>query len=204
MKPSAKNIFGLLLAATAWFSVILQWFLTKGSTANFLSYFTVLCNILVALSLSCSILMPGSVAGRFFSKLTVQSAIALYIFIVGLTYNLILRGVWDPKGWQLIVDNLLHVAVPLLYLAYWTFFRSPGNLQWKDGLYWIAFPFAYLVYSLVRGAVINWYPYPFLNVTDHGYSKVAVNICVMIGAFFIAGIAFIALTRIDMKKKAVT
>jgi hypothetical protein len=41
---------------------------------------------------------------------------------------------------------------------------------------WLIFPAVYLVYSLVRGPIADWYPYPFLD-PDHGdgYANVALT-----------------------------
>ena len=202
-RSTAQIVFGGIIAATAWFAVLFQLYLTAGSIANFLSYFTVLCNLLVAVSLTVLILMPSAKAGRFFSTLSVQTAIALYIFIVGLVYNLVLRGIWAPTGWQLVVDNLLHVVVPLLYVLYWALFRPKGSLQWRDGLYWLLFPLAYLLYSLIRGPLVQWYPYPFLDVAKLGYEKVLINILLMLALFLAAGLALIAANRLVRSNKTI-
>ena len=49
----------------------------------------------------------------------------------------------------------------------------------------LAFPVAWLVYTLVRGAVTGFYPYPFLDVDERGYAAVAVA-CVAIAVLFVA------------------
>ena len=103
-----------------------------------------------------------------FSRPTVHSAVALYIFIVGLVYNLVLRNLWAPTGSQLLADNLLHVVVPVLFILYWFIFIPKAVLQWKDGIPWLLFPLVYLVNSMLRGAFTNWYPYPFLNAGGIG------------------------------------
>jgi len=76
-------------------------------------FFTIQCNLLIAISLTCTALAPHAAPGIFFSKLSVQTAIALYIFIVELVYNLVLRRLHDWQGLQWVVDNLLHVIVPV-------------------------------------------------------------------------------------------
>ena len=101
--------------------------LGTGSAINFFSFFTIQCNLLVALSLTFTSLSPQSKPGIFFTRLSVQSAIALYIFIVALVYNLILRGMFDLTGWHWFVDNMLHVIVPVLYILYWFYFRTSGS-----------------------------------------------------------------------------
>ncbi|MFA6276256.1 MAG: Pr6Pr family membrane protein [Pedobacter sp.] len=202
-KPSNKRRFcEITLALLTWFAVILQLYLTNESVFNFISYFTIQSNILIAISLTFSLALPTTLLGRYFSAIKVQSAIALYIFIVGLVYNFVLRGIWEPKGWQLVVDNLLHVAVPVLYVLYWQIFIPKGTLQWKDGIVWAYFPLAYLIYSLIRGYFVGWYPYPFLDVNRIGYHKVFINSGFMVIAFIIIGLLLIALNKSFKKKDA--
>lgn len=195
-----KRFLGMGLAFMAWFAIILQLFITIENYTNFFSYFTILSNLLVAVSLTCSTLMPHTTLGKYFSSVRVQSAIALYIFIVGLVYNLVLRGIWEPKGWQLAADNLLHVIVPALYMLCWLAFTPKGHLNWKDGIVWAYFPLAYLIYSLIRGYLIGWYPYPFLNVTQLGYQKVFVNSGLMVVAFVVVGLLLIVFNKFLGKK----
>jgi hypothetical protein len=39
---------------------------------------------------------------------------------------------------------------------------------------WLLFPAVYLGYSLIRGSMVDWYPYPFLNPDEvGGYAGVA-------------------------------
>jgi hypothetical protein len=194
-RSTAKSLCASIVAFLAWFALAFQLYLTQGSIANYFSYFTILSNLLVAVGLTFSVFLPTTKTGKFFSSLSVQAAIALYILIVGLVYNVILRGIWTPKGWQLVVDNLLHVLNPILYIMYWLRYAKKEKLNWKDGIYWTIFPFLYLIYSLVRGSVTNWYPYPFLNVAEFGFNRVMVNVCVMTILFFVAGLGLIAVNN---------
>ena len=198
MLSKQQNIARVILAAISWFAVFLQFRIMINSgevtglskpmpAANFFSYFTILSNLLVAISLSYQLNFPRSKPGQFFSSTSVSTAIAVYIFIVGLVYNLVLRKIWSPTGWQLVADNLLHVAVPLLYVLYWYFFAQREPLGWKSLLSWIIFPALYLSYTLIRGAVINWYPYPFVDAGNLGYVKVALNSLAVLATILITG-----------------
>ena len=129
-----------------------------------------------------------------------QSALALYIFIVGLVYNLVLRGIVTLTGLDWIVDNLLHVIVPVLYVLYWLIFTPKKILQWKNILPWLIFPAVYLIYSLLRGPVADWYPYPFLHAGKLGYEKVAMNSFFVLAAFLIVGLGVIAYNRAGKRK----
>jgi hypothetical protein len=203
-----KKIFTVVLALIAWFGLGSQLYLTLQTPAttgysilktvtNFFSYFTVQCNILVALTLTAILLKPGS----SFSGHIFQSAIAAYIFIVGLVYNVVLRGVWDPQGLQLVTDNILHVAVPLLYIIWWLIFTPKRVLEWSDLLPWLVYPAVYLIYSLVRGLIVNWYPYPFLDAEKYGYAKVAINSVFVLIAFLVVGYGLIAINRTGKKNR---
>ncbi len=195
-----KIIFGTIVAFLAWFSILFQYYLTTGSIANLFSYFTILCNLLVALSVSFSIFFPKTKIGIYFSSISVQTAIALYIFIVALVYNSVLRGLLLLEGWQILVDNMLHVVIPILYLLYWFFFVPKAYLNWKNGMYWTLFPLLYLIYSLIRGAIVQWYPYPFLNAAKYGYNQVIFNVGIMLLVFFSAGAILIAVNNKIIKK----
>ncbi len=195
-KPSsAKSIYAALIALTAWFAIVFQFYLRTGSAGNFFSFFTIECNLLIAVSLSVAGLFPHSKAGMFFSTLNFQTACTLYIGLVALVYNTVLRGLVPLAGATLLADTLLHVIVPLLYLLYWIFFRPAGSLEYGAGLYWAIFPFLYLLYSLLRGSIVNWYPYPFLNADKYGYGQVLINAVIVTTGFLIGGVLLIAVTK---------
>src|SRR5689334_3371338 len=129
---SSRKIWMLLIAIITWFALGLQLYLMLNNRyaagfnaiqtiTNFFSYFTILSNCLVAIVLTVGLLSPGN---NYFTGVKTLSAVALYIFIVGLVYNLVLRNLWHPTGWQLLADNLLHVMVPLLYVLYWGFYTG--------------------------------------------------------------------------------
>lgn len=190
-----RKVYGIAIAILAWISILLQFYISDISLVDFFSYFTVLCNLLIALCLTFTTLLPGTQVGSFCSKLSVETSVALYIFIVGLVYNIALRGIVKLTGLAWLLDNMVHVVVPLLYIAFWLAYKPKGILKWKDGLIWTLFPLFYLVYSMVRGEITGWYPYPFLNAIKLGYPKVIFNVSIIIGVFIIGGLILIAFTK---------
>ena len=195
--------FRTCIAILAWFALILQLLILVNNTpgngltpwqavARFFIFFTILSNLLVALSLSSILMIPHSAAGRFFSKPFSETAVAVYIFVVGLVYNLILRSLWKPTGLQLVADELLHVAIPVLYLIYWICFVSKVSLKWRYSFDWLLFPFFYLIYALIRGSVEGFYPYPFLDLEKLSGNRVFLNCLGLTGVFFVIGLLFIA------------
>lgn len=146
-----------------------------GGVLNFLSFFTVLTNILAAVTLTVSSRSAQGWMNQFFSRPTVLSGIAANIALVGIAYSLLLRHLWQPQGLQLLADALLHDILPALFLLYWLLFVPKGLLRWRDILNWALFPAMYLVYALLRGAAFKLYPYPFIDAERLGYAQVFVN-----------------------------
>lgn len=214
-----RTTFGKWFAGSivllAWFALVLQLILMINTAAvnhltkieatwRFFGYFTILTNVLVALNLSSIIISPSSGIANFFSKPSTAAATATYICIVGLIYNILLRPLWNPEGWQKIADELLHVLVPLLYILYWYFFASKKNLKWKNILQWLIYPLIYFCYALTRGAFEGFYPYPFINVKELGYGKTFLNAGAMMIVFIIIGGIFIAIGRKTIRKNSTT
>lgn len=200
-----KKLALIIIALIAWFAIILQFSISlpvyehDGKSAfdgfiTVLSYFTIQSNILVAVCSTGILLAPESKAGRFLGNISFQTAVELYILIVGLTYNTVLRSIWKPEGWFIVANELLHVVVPVLFTVYWLFIVPKGALRWSSMRNWLIYPLVYLVYTIVRGVFVNWYPYPFLDVSRLGYGGVIVNSIMM--TIIISFIALV-LTGID-------
>jgi hypothetical protein len=197
-----KTLALFIVALVSWTTIITQLVITTETMTNFFSYFTILSNLLVAVCSSFLLIPATSALGSFFKRTSVQTAVALYIFIVAVVYNVVLRWLFDFKGLQLVIDNFLHVVVPVLFVLYWCFFTPKKRLTWKDGLLWLIFPALYLVYSMIRGNMTHWYPYPFLNIDEIGFSKVAVNVVFMVLAFLISGMLLIWVNNVVVRKRS--
>ena len=164
-------------------------------TVNFFSFFTILTNILVALALLIVAVAPESRTGLFFSRPTVRTAIAGYILIVGAVYFLVLRQTWNPQGWFKVVDEVLHYAMPALFILDWLVLVPKGQVPWKLVGASLLFPLAYMAWTLLHGFATNWYPYPFVDVTALGYREVLTNIAELSGGGAVVALVFVALDR---------
>lgn len=203
-----RKTYLLILILIAWFALGTQFFLHMNSGVTgagellirYFSYFTIQTNILVAICFTVLLLLPSSAWGRFFSRQQTISAITVYIVIVGLIYNTILRFLWEPQGMQKLVDELLHTVIPLAVLVYWFAFTPKDRLQWRDVWPWLIYPFAYIVYILIRGAVSGFYPYPFINTRQLGINQVLVN-SVGIALVFVCMSFFLVFIARNIKKQ---
>lgn len=207
MQKRTRSTIQILAAAgmlIGWLAVILQYILLiknnrdlslAEASIRFFTFFTILTNILVAISFSYMYFQNSSLTGFFFRNPKTTAAITLYILIVGMTYNIILRNQWHPKGLQKIVDEALHSFIPVYYFFCWLFFMPKNKMKWKDIWPWMIFPLVYMVIVMIRGAATGYYPYPFLMVTKLHYPRVLLNCLFIALAFLIVGLALIWFCR---------
>jgi hypothetical protein len=205
MKSYSQNsirYFAALGAALGWLAVMLQLYLIienrttslPETITRFFSFFTILTNILVAICFTTVAIASGK-AEHFFSKPATLSATTVYILVVGLVYNTVLRFLWNPQGLQRIVDELLHSLIPLLFLLFWLVFVPKAGLHWKGIFAWLLYPLFYLGFVLLRGAASNFYPYPFIDVSQIGYEKAVVNSVALCGVFLALSALLVALAK---------
>lgn len=190
-------------AIITWLAVLLQLYLiivnrqasAPETIVRFFSFFTILTNIIVAISFT-AVLFSANQTNGFFTDPKVASAVAVYISIVGLVYNIILRFLWAPQGLQRLVDEALHSLVPVLFILYWCLYVPKENLKWKDAFPWLLYPFIYLVFILIRGASSHFYPYPFIDVNKLGYNPVFINCLVLFAAFLSISFLLIGISKL--------
>lgn len=205
-RSASHKIYLAAGAAITWLAVVLQFYILVTSRANnglsfagsvvkFLSYFTILTNILVALCFTTPWLWPGSRWGRFFCRPGTLTATGVYISFVGLGYSLLLRHIWNPQGLQLFVDEALHTAVPVIFILYWLIFTPKEALHWGDVFPWLIYPLVYLGYTLVRGAVSGEYPYYFIDAGELGYAKALWHVVLLAGCFAVLSLLFVGMGK---------
>ncbi|MBT2338867.1 MULTISPECIES: Pr6Pr family membrane protein [Pseudomonas] len=166
-----------------------------GGLVNCFSFFTVLTNTLVAVVLTWEQTPRPSAARRWFLRPGVSSGVAASIALVSLAYNLLLRHLWQPSGWQFVADELLHDVVPLLYIIYWWRWVPKGTLRLGHIGLWVIYPVVYFAYVLLRGNLLAAYPYPFIDVADLGYPQVFINAAGILLGFVAIALAVVGLDR---------
>ncbi|CRM20273.1 MULTISPECIES: Pr6Pr family membrane protein [Pseudomonas] len=166
-----------------------------GGLINFFSFFTVLTNTLAVVVLSYAVVNRDSAAKRFFLAPRVSSAIAVSILVVGLAYSLLLRHLWQPEGFQLVADELLHDVMPVLFFIYWWRCVPKGTLHLKHIGAWVIYPLVYFAYALLRGNLLGQYQYPFIDVSTLGYPQVFVNAAGILAGFVLIALAVVGLDK---------
>lgn len=187
VKPIARALLGLLTLAAMGSQLIIH--LRMGASGvNFFSYFTNLANLLAACVLLLTIKPPGSAAviDRIRGLSTMNMA------VVGIVFTLLLRNE-DLGALQPWVNFLLHDLMPCAVVLDWILDPPSTRLRVRDLMGFLAFPGVYLLYTLLRGAQVSWYPYPFLNPDRvGGYGGVAGYALGITLTFLLVGWALLA------------
>jgi hypothetical protein len=155
---------------------------TPVRVANVFAFFTIQSNLIVGVT---SLLLATGRARPTVPFRVFRLVGIVNIALTGLVYRTLLVGLVELRGWGLAADFLLHTAVPLLAVVSWLAFGPRGLTSRRIAGLALLYPLAWLAFTLARGALIGWYPYPFLDVGKLGYGRVAAN-CLGIALVFVA------------------
>lgn len=139
--------------------------------SNFFSYFTELSNLFAAAVL----LYMGLRGERRRSERIelVRGAAVLYMLTTGIVYAVLLSGSQASLEW---VNTIVHRVMPAVVTLDWLLDPPALDLVALRARAWLAFPVVYFAYTLIRGAIVNWYPYEFLDPRlSGGYPRVLAN-----------------------------
>ena len=159
---------------------------------NVLVFFTIQSNIIVGVS-SLLLAVRQERPSTSFSVLRLTGVVA--ITITGLVYHAVLRNLFDLESWGLVADNVLHTIVPVMAVAGWLMFGPRDRMSQRIARIAVIFPVIWLGFTLVRGEIVGFYPYPFIDVGRLGYAKVAINCVWLAILYFGVASAFVALDR---------
>jgi hypothetical protein len=135
---------------------------------NFFSFFTIISNIFgAAVLLAAAFGLPADDHLRD----VLRGTATLSLVIVGVVFSLLLANLDSELiPWANAIE---HYAMPIFIALDWCLDPPRTPISRRDATVWLVVPAAYLAYTLVRGAIVHWYPYPFLNVDAIGYASVA-------------------------------
>ena len=187
-----RAIFGLLgLVAMGYQFADLA---GKGTldVVNYFSYFTIDSNLLAA-----AVLLIGAVGGRSTRAPSwdlVRGAAVVYMSVTGIVFTLLLANtdVDTAVPW---VNTVVHELMPLVIVADWLLDPPATRLTLRQGLLWLSFPIVWLVYTMIRGALVGRYPYPFLDPANGGYGTVVVYCAGVLVVMAIVSALAVALGR---------
>lgn len=191
--------------------------------ANYFSLFTIVSTLLSVAALIAAAVWTLRHPGSSREPLSISLALAAVagpIFLLGLVYNALLRGLpsaialGDSAGIALLdkyAAEVLHVVMPIYFLLDVLLAPRRRGLPWWSLGVLVGYPVIWVTYTMVRGErVANpdgttpwWYPYPFLDPhIAGGYGSPLTYIAAMTAGFLAIGTMIIAVGRYREKRAA--
>ena len=189
----AAIVFRLVFAVLSLTAVAVQFFAVTvaggHSIVNFFCYFTNLSNLMISIVfiVSAARLISGKEPSD--ADVAIRGGAVVYIVFVGIVFNTILADgdVGPVIPW---VNVVVHMIVPIAGLVDWIAWPPRRRLPFRVTLWWMIWPAVYSIFSVTRGAIDGFYPYPFFNPNvSGGYVGVALWCLVLIVVFFVLAVA---------------
>ncbi|MEV8443195.1 Pr6Pr family membrane protein [Actinosynnema sp. NPDC051121] len=158
------------------------------------SYFTIQSNLfvlVVAITLAVNPVRDGR--GWRVARLDAL----LGITITGLVFALVLARLVHPVGVAWWVNFGFHRLAPVLAVLGWLLFGPRPRVDWPTiARALLVWPVLWILYTFVHGALTDWYPYPFLDVTELGFGTALRNAVIV---FAVAAVLAWVLKVVDTK-----
>lgn len=156
------------------------------SVVNFFVYFTNLSDIMISVVFVVSAvrLIDGRIDPSS-TDVAIRGGVVVYIAFVGLVFNTLLTDadLGDLLPW---VNGILHFLLPVLGIVDWILWPPRRRLPLSVVGWWMIWPAAYAIFSVVRGAIDGFYPYPFFDPeASGGYGGVALLRLLMVVFFMV-------------------
>ena len=182
---AARLVFGILDLVAITIQVIYLVHNRALNLVNFFSYFTILSNVFAALVLIISTLYLLRKRKPSHTEDLIRSGAVLYMAVTGIIYATLLSG--QSLGLLMPwVNDVLHRLMPVIVVADWLYQPARTKLKLKQIPLLFIFPIVFVVYTLIRGPIVHWYPYPFLDPSKSGgYSGVALYCIGILVLFYI-------------------
>jgi hypothetical protein len=181
----ARLAIAALAIGTVVADIILTGIAERGmDLGNHFGQFTVLSNVFVAVGMLLNVVLRNH-PPRWEPEVRGSAVVA--VVAAGLLHAVLLGGL--PAASGQVVNVLLHVVVPCLAVIEWLLVPSRRSPRWWATFAGVLFPSAFFVYTLIRGAVVAWYPYDFVDPTVGGFGALLAGLPRIVIAFLLVSAA---------------
>jgi hypothetical protein len=148
---------------------------TDFNPVNFFSFFTNVCNIFG--DVVFLIVAFGFIRSPH-TRDVVRGAATLYLTIVGVVFSILLANLESILiPW---VNVIVHYVLPIAVVVDWCIDPPSTTITRADVGRWLILPIVYVAYTMVRGAIVHWYPYPFMNADILGYGVIPYLLAIVV------------------------
>ena len=164
-----------------------------GTLVYFFTFYTILTNIMLVLVYASDLTTAGWLA--WWRSPVTRGMMAGAIALVGIFNHLLLADLQDLSGLSAFCDLLLHYVTPAYFVLWWIVLQPKGTLRFADIPVMLLPTLIWLVWAMLRGAIVGEYPYPILDAQKLGYAAVGINCVYVFVGLLVLYIIVIGLDR---------
>jgi len=167
-----RRIFGvlrLLAAVTGAIALVARFQYGLGFSAftssNFFAYLTVQSNMVAVIANVAGGIVALRRASDPWWMPGLRAAVTTCLIVAGIVFAL-LASQAATRGYRLDVpwsDQILHYWIPAYLLLDWLFAPGERRVSWRILAVVVGYPVGWGLVTLVRGPLVGWYPYFFLD-----------------------------------------
>jgi hypothetical protein len=166
---AAFGYFRLALAIVCLVSLVSRFMWGLGSAtfqaSNFFGYLTMQSNISFTVISVVAAIVALTRADDPDWLTTVRTAVLAFTVSSGVIFAILVQQS-GARGFSLVVpwsDQVLHFWLPAFALIEWIAAPGRGKAPWTTVTFAVIFTVVWGILTLIRGAIVGWYPYFFLD-----------------------------------------
>ena len=177
---------------------------------EYFAYFTIQTSLIAAVVLAVSGMRELRGVTDTKALNLARLSVSSYAIVVAVVYNALLRGTpvleGDPDygyDWPVLPNEILHVWAPIFIVLDFALTKTAAKLKFKQIFWILAFPMAWLSFTIIRGILTDWWAYWFLNPNlEAGVGGVAVFIMIIVVFGLVSASISLGLNKLITKAKA--
>lgn len=182
----ARAVLGLVILASVTYQIYDRVIHNVFRPGEYFAFFTIQTSLMdvVVLVVGAWLCWTAERDTRLFT--IVRVCIVAFAVVTCVVYNILLRDIPGEAGydWPVWPNEVLHVWAPMLLVIDWLFAPGRAKIRLRAALWVLVYPLAWVTFSLIRGSVTGWWPYPFLDPTGPAGWAGVVTYIVGIALFF--------------------
>ena len=210
-----KTLTWLRLATSTSLLVAMVWQVTDRLANNvfrpteYFAYFTIQSSMVAAVVLAVTGIRELKSLPQTTTLNLARLSVSTYAIVVAVVYNALLRGTkvlpGDPDygyHWPVAPNEILHVWAPIIIVLDLALTTMATQLKFKQIFWVLVFPLAWLVFTITRGSITNWWAYWFLNPNEPaGITGVITYIVIIVIFGLLSATISLALNKLASKAR---
>jgi hypothetical protein len=129
-------------------------------------------------------------------------SLAVALIVVGVVYHALLADVANDVrdgdyAWPVLPNEIIHTYAPILAALEYLISIKAFRIRLKAFLWVAVFPLTWLVLSIIRGSLTNWWPYWFINPNgEAGLGGMLTYIGAITVFFLVLGVGVLGLKQL--------